>query len=196
MTGLTTLVLAGGESRRMGRDKAGITNDGLTQLERTVQLARSVSDEVFVSVRRVADADAQRRAFALIEDDTRASGPLAGILAALTLMPERDWLVLACDLPRLDAPTLSALQAAAIEDSDSPAIAIASEQDGALPEPLCAVWRAAMLPTILSQSDAGKFCPRKCLLIAEARKLAPVTTGALDNMNTPEDLARIVGGRR
>ena len=194
MTGLNALILAGGDSRRMGRDKASIAHDGVTQLERTAQLAQTISDEVFVSVRRLADADAQRRAFPLIEDDARAAGPLAGILAALTFMPERDWLILACDLPRLDAATLSALQVAAKEDADSPAIAMASEQDRVLPEPLCAVWRVEMLPTILSQSAAGRFCPRKCLLVAEARNLTPVTAGALDNMNTPEDLARIVAG--
>ena len=97
------LILAGGESRRMGRDKAAIEVGGQPLLSRTAELAARIADSVHVGVRDANDADALRRRYALIEDLPGGHGPLGGIAAALEQDPAADWLVLACDLPHLDA---------------------------------------------------------------------------------------------
>lgn len=191
MTERRAVVLAGGQSRRMGFDKASVRVDGETQLERSCRLAATVAGQVFVSVRDPAAADALRQRFRLIGDAPDAEGPLAGIVAALRSAPDAEWLVLACDLPRLDQATLQALARASDADVDSVALAIESERDPGLPEPMCAIWRAPMIETIERQVVAGKFCARRCLLVAGARLVAPVTAQALDNMNTPEDLERL-----
>ncbi|MEN7341492.1 MAG: molybdenum cofactor guanylyltransferase [Pseudomonadota bacterium] len=190
MGSLKALVLAGGESRRMGQDKAALVIDGQTQLARTVALARSIASETFVSVRDSASSDALRLAYPTIEDATPGAGPMAGILAALRTDPTSDWLVLACDLPGLDAATLETLVAHASEEPAANALAIASEHNSELPEPLCAIWRSAMIPLVTSRLNEGKGCARKCLLLADATLVAPVTLGALDNMNTPADAKR------
>ena len=101
------LVLAGGESRRMGRDKAEIRIDGETQLERTAALLARHTERVSVSRRRADDPAPE--GYAVIADEPAASGPIAGIAAALRARPDADWLVAACDLPRLDDATLTAL---------------------------------------------------------------------------------------
>ena len=185
------LVLAGGQSRRMGEDKAAIVVDGQPLLARTAALAAPFCDAVHVSVRTAADADALRRRWPLIEDATDGQGPLAGVLAALRARPDADWLVLACDLPRLDHATLEALLEAAASAADAPAIAMASERDGT-PEPMCAVWRAGMAPRIAARLAEDRRCARRCLIDAGVPTVTPVTAGALANMNVPEDRRALV----
>lgn len=188
---LLALLLAGGESRRMGSDKAAIEIDGQTMLARTASLAEAVAETVFVSVRALADADALRRQWPMIEDAPEGQGPLAGILAALRQHDEADWLVLACDLPLLDCATLEALKHAAACRPGAPAVAMRSERDGT-PEPLCAIWRPAMRARIEAQLAEDRRCARRCLLDAEVPLVEPVTRGALANMNAPEDLAAVL----
>ena len=188
------LVLAGGESRRMGEDKAAIEIDGQAMLARTAALAESVCEGVHVSVRSRAASDALRRRWPLIEDAPEGRGPLAGILGALRTLPDADWLVLACDLPRLDIATLEALLSAASARPEAAAVAMQSERDGT-PEPLCAVWRAGMLPRIEAQLAEDRRCARRCLIEAGVPLVAPVSPGALANMNAPEDLRALVAGR-
>jgi molybdopterin-guanine dinucleotide biosynthesis protein A len=186
------LVLAGGESRRMGRDKAGIRIDGQTQLERTTELLAQHAEQVSVSRRRADDpapGDCP-----VIADDPAARGPVAGIAAALRARPDADWLVAACDLPRLDHATLAALTDFAGRHPDAPAVAMRSEHDG-LPEPLCAIWRAGMLPDIEAAVADARYCPRKMLIRAGVPLLDAVSPGALANMNTPDDLAQLTVGR-
>ncbi len=109
------------------------------------------------------------------------AGPLAGIIAAMSLHPDADWLVLACDLPRLDLPTLRHLISS--KRPDEMFLSYRSEFDG-LPEPLCALYAPAALPLL---RDTEFRCPRKVLIRHECRLLEPVTPRALDNANTPED---------
>ena len=186
------LLLAGGESRRMGRDKAAIEIEGETMLARTARLAADACDDVFVSVRSAGAVDALRRQWPVIEDAPDGSGPLAGILGALRARPDVDWLVLACDLPKLDAATLAALLSAAKAAPDALAVAMQSERDGT-PEPLCAVWRPALVERIERQLAEDRRCPRRCLIEAAVPLVPPVTKGALANMNAPEDLRDIPG---
>lgn len=188
---LLALLLAGGESRRMGSDKAAIEIGGQTMLARTAGLAAAVTDGVWVSVRGVEGSDALRRQWPLIEDAPEGQGPLAGILAALRHRDDADWLVLACDLPRLDSATLTALSATAAGHPDAPAIAMRSERDGT-PEPLCAIWRPAMRARIEAQLAEDRRCARRCLLDAAVPLVDAVTQGALANMNAPEDLAAVL----
>ena len=100
------LVLAGGRSSRMHRDKASLVYHGQSQLERTMALLEPLCSERFVSVRADQTNDPLRSRYAQIVDQDAELGPLAGILAAQAHMPTATWLVIACDLPRLDAATL------------------------------------------------------------------------------------------
>lgn len=192
---LHALVLAGGQSTRMGRDKASVLVDGETLLARTMTLAQQFAAESFVSARSPDATGGPRADYPCIYDSEHGEGPMAGILAALEYAPQADWLVLACDLPRLDAATLAALTGCAAGDADSPAIAMQSERDG-LPEPMCAIWRPAMHGHILARFEEGRLCARKTLILAQVRLVGAVTPGALDNMNTEHDLADILCERQ
>ncbi|MEO0575623.1 MAG: molybdenum cofactor guanylyltransferase [Pseudomonadota bacterium] len=183
---LKALVLAGGESRRMGQDKAAIQVDGVSLLSRTVSLARQFVDDVHVSV-RTPPVDETRRRFNCIVDAGVGQGPLDGILTALNSDTSAAWLVLACDLPLLDASTLRVLIDGAAQHPVAPAIAVA-DSSGELPEPLCAIWRAPMRAHIEAAFADGRFCARKCLINADAVLVTPVNPDALLNMNQDADL--------
>lgn len=181
------LVLAGGKSRRMGRDKAALVLAGKPQLTQTVELLTPVVDKVWVSVRRDQPADPLRDAYPQVVDRGDDAGPVAGILAALETYPDVDWLVVAVDLPNLDRQTLHYLLK---EASDPRFTAFRSVRDG-LPEPLCALYRPAALPVIRRFVEEGLVCPRKILIRSDAELLEQPKPGALENVNTPDDLALV-----
>ena len=186
---LRGLVLAGGRSSRMGRDKAALVHpDGRTLLRRCHDLLREAGCEtIAISLRHDQEIPAGLDGAEIVRDPQGASlGPIAGIVAGMRLDPAADWLVLACDLPRLDAATLVHLIGS--KQADEKFLAYRSEFDG-LPEPLCTLYSQAALP-VLVQAQADDFrCPRKILIRNDCRLLEPVTPRALDNANTPEDWA-------
>ena len=180
------LVLAGGHSSRMQRDKAALNYHGSPQLQRAFEQLQAVTTRAFVSVRADQAEDPLRRGLPQIVDQIAAAGPIAGIHAAQQTHPEVAWLVLACDLPFLDADTLHAL----LRERDPKRVATAyrSAHDG-LPEPLCAIYEprsiAALRAHIAAGGTHGKpACPRKFLLQHAAKLVALPHAAALDNINT------------
>ena len=179
---LLGLVLAGGRSSRMQRDKAALQyRPGETQLDAAVKLLAGRVDQVFVSLRADQRAESTRSGYAHIVDSGEVEGPMAGISAALAAQRDAAWLVLACDLPFLDARTLDALIAG--RDHDADATAFKSTHDG-LPEPLCAIYEPRALAGITAHISNGRNCPRKFLINANTVLLTQPNPRALDNVNT------------
>jgi molybdopterin-guanine dinucleotide biosynthesis protein A len=183
------LVLAGGESRRMGRDKALLVRDGHSQLAHIAALLEGITERVYVSSRQDQQDDPERSRFENIVDRYEGIGPIAGILSAMDAQPNADWLVVACDLPNIDEVTLSFL----IEKSNrkQPFTAFKSNFDG-LPEPLCALYRCGSDVIIRRFVEDGIVCPRKILIRSDTLLLKQPNPVALDNINTPDDLASSV----
>jgi molybdopterin-guanine dinucleotide biosynthesis protein A len=186
--GVYGLVLSGGASRRMQHDKALIDYHGEPQLRWTYRLLSSVLDRVFISVRGDQRDEPVRRDLPQIVDAFEDAGPAAGILSAQALYPDVAWLVVACDLPRLDAATLQHLLQS--RDPNRDATAFVSSHDG-LPEPLCALWEPASHEKLLERVQAGRSCPRKALIQGNTQLLQPYSAYALDNINTPKELATL-----
>jgi molybdopterin-guanine dinucleotide biosynthesis protein A len=180
------LVLAGGKSRRMGRDKAALVTDGETQLARAVKRLAGFVDRVFVSTSTAQAGDPVRNEFEQIVDRYDDMGPIAGILSAMDTFPGHSWLVLACDLPNIDAATIGFLVDNA--SPDHPVTAFRSVIDD-MPEPLCAVYRPAARTIIDGYVAEGIKCPRKMLINSPTCLLRQPSPGALHNINTPDDLA-------
>ncbi|MBV9345987.1 MAG: NTP transferase domain-containing protein [Gammaproteobacteria bacterium] len=190
-TAVYGLVLSGGTSSRMQRDKAALAYAGRRQLERAMSLLERHVARAFVSVRTDQQADALRGQYPQIADTQSGLGPVAGILAAQAQHPGVAWLVLACDLPRLDDATLAHLLSA--RDPARTATAYRSSQNG-LPEPLCAIYEPRSAALLLAHVAAGKPCPRKFLLGSDVKLLDQPAPGALDNVNTPEEYAAVSAG--
>lgn len=90
-------VLIGGRSRRMGTPKHLIRQDGLSWLERTVELLAQCTDQVVIA--GAGEAPATLDHIPRVADAAGLAGPLAGILGAFRGYPHVSWLVVACDLP-------------------------------------------------------------------------------------------------
>ena len=179
------LVLAGGQSRRMGQDKALLMRDGQSQLSYVAGVLDEVVDQVFVSTRPDQQDDPERSQYQTIADRYEDIGPIAGILSAMDEHPERDWLVVACDLPNIDRPTLEFLLAG--RSSKQPFTAYRSSSNG-LPEPLCAIYASGSDRIIREFVDDGIVCPRKMLINSDTQLLDQPDPTSLDNINTPDDL--------
>jgi molybdopterin-guanine dinucleotide biosynthesis protein A len=179
------LVLAGGESRRMGQDKARLLRGRQSQLAYIVQLLEGLVDQVFVSTRAEQQDEPERSQFEQIIDRYQDIGPVAGILSAMDEYPGVDWLVVACDLPNVDAPTICHLLDR--RSSEKPFSAYMSSHDG-LPEPLCAVYTSSSANIVRDFVTEGIQCPRKILIRSDTLLLEQPNPRSLDNVNTPDDL--------
>jgi molybdenum cofactor guanylyltransferase len=180
------LVLTGGRSRRMQRDKANLSYAGKSQLARAMELLTPLVARCFVSVRSDQLDDPRRAAYDTIADVLPNLGPMGGIHAALQAYPDRGWLVLACDLPFLDTPTLQYLIAHRI--SGRVATAYRSSFDGQ-PEPLCAIFEPASRALIEQSLAQSQQCPRALLARNDVELLDLPNPRALDNVNTGEEYA-------
>jgi molybdopterin-guanine dinucleotide biosynthesis protein A len=182
---LQGLVLAGGQSSRMGSDKASLSIAGNTLLERAVAALSEHLPAVYVSITDAQAVEPGRAQFKLIKDELHAIGPAAGILSAHLQDPEAAWLVVACDMPLLDSALIGELIAG--RDPRSDATAWLPEQ-ATTPEPLCAIYEPATLAAFLNKVQAGSNpSPRAWLLAAKPRLLPLTRAGMLDGANTREE---------
>jgi len=130
---LSAVILAGGESRRMGRDKAWLTLDGEPLIARAIRLVRELGPvEVFISGR--ADVDYSVLECPVLHDLEPGFGPLGAIERALHACSSPLLLVLAVDLPHMTAAFLARLI-----DRASALTGVVPLRDGRL-EPLAAIY--------------------------------------------------------
>ncbi len=183
---LNGLVLAGGKSSRMGgNDKGMAIWHGKPQRYHMADLLASLCTEVFISCRpdQVAGIDPN---YTALPDTYPDAGPTGGILTALEKASTAGWLVVACDLPLLDAATLQFL----VSHRNVHAIATTFESPhDHLPEPLITIWEPASYPVLLAKLQEGFKCPRKILINNPVSILAPPNPQSLMNVNTPADAA-------
>jgi molybdopterin-guanine dinucleotide biosynthesis protein A len=137
----TAIVLCGGMSTRMGREKASLPFHGESLLARVVRIVAPLAGEVIVVAREgQAMPPDLPRDVRVVCDDTPGAGPLAGIAAGLAAARDGLVFVTACDAPLLE-PALVELLFARAAAADA-AVAVA----GGFPNPLLAVYRTSVLP--------------------------------------------------
>jgi len=104
----SAVILAGGKSSRMGRDKAWLTLDGQTLLARQIAMVRKLRPvELFISGR--SDTDYSTLGSPVLTDEFADAGPLAGIAAGLEAASAPLVLVLAVDMPDMTSAALRQL---------------------------------------------------------------------------------------
>jgi molybdopterin-guanine dinucleotide biosynthesis protein A len=185
-TPINGLVLAGGKSVRMGRDKSSINWHGKEQQYYLADLLEPFCAAVFIS-RREEQIETNHN-YKILVDSYTGIGPYGAILSAFTFQPDIAWLVVACDLPLIDKNILSYL----LENRDTSKMATTFQSpfDG-LPEPLITIWEPKSYPVLLSFLSNGYTCPRKVLIKTDdVHILQPPDANSLMNVNTPEDFAK------
>ncbi len=173
-------VLAGGASRRMGRDKALLPLAGRPLIEQIARCAATVAASVTI----VGSPDKyQGLGFDVIPDRRPDCGPLAGIEAALESGRARRNLILACDMPHLNPALLEELFGGHAD------CVVPQTPDGRW-HPLCAVWDQSLLPNVRAALDRQEFRVRAALTEVAVQVVA---VGHLSNANTPEEWAALAG---
>lgn len=202
---MTGVILAGGQSRRMGTDKAFVLFDGRTLIERTMDALRQVCGEIVV----VANAlEAYARFDARVVPDTFPDfGPLAGLHAGLEAMRTDLGVAVAVDMPFLNPALLRAMIDAA-EGWDAVIPALAAEVSAADVKrhrakdldmhPLHAVYRRTCLPIIQAAIERGDrrlnafFNDVKVRYFgADEIRIHDPGLRSLVNVNTPDDLEQV-----
>ncbi len=192
---ITGFVLAGGASRRMGKDKSQLQLGDETMVERQLRLLRSVCH--FIGVIGPLEKFKGLAILSLPEevpcwpDDMPGRGPLGGLLSGLRRTRTEFNLFLGCDLPYTQARFLHFLceRALAVEAD----VTIPQSRGHGL-EPLCAIYRRRALGAIRTRLEAGEnkvssfFSRARCQVIPW-REIARAgfAPRIFDNMNTPED---------
>jgi molybdopterin-guanine dinucleotide biosynthesis protein A len=175
------LVLCGGESRRMGRDKGAIVYPEISPLPSALRLHSILSrvcEKTFLSQR---PGQAGFPGATRIDDTIAGIGPAAALLAAHQLHPQAAWFVLACDFPFVDEEVVFFLS----KERDSARAASYFLQSDQLPEPLFAIWEPGALRAL---SELG-LPPRRTLETLEGKVVAAPVGRALRNVNSPEEAA-------
>ncbi|HEV2803631.1 MAG TPA: molybdenum cofactor guanylyltransferase [Chthoniobacterales bacterium] len=182
----SALLLAGGESRRMGRDKAMVEFEGAPLWRRQLTLLRTLAvEEIIVSARRIPDWLPDN--VELLLDDSPSRGPLSGLAKALAAMRTTHLLALAVDMPFMVAEELREL------------FRLAEPGRGVVPtiagraEPLAAIYpveAAAEFQAALAGSDFSLQSLVRTLTVTGKVKLMPVARSAAfhyRNANSVED---------
>lgn len=177
------LVLAGGESRRMGRSKAWL-KAGETFLLRYVadRLAPAFS-EVMVSFAEPEQLE-QLIPYRVVFDRRRHAGPLAGLEAGLEAARYEVLFAVGCDMPYV-TPELAELAVVAARGCD----AAIPRHDG-LSEPVCGAYRKTALHEIANALDAGRYTAHDVAEYLDVTWLEGQDPAQFESLNTPADFER------
>ncbi len=174
-------VLAGGRSSRMGRDKALLIWNESTLLENA---ARMVSQAAGSAVIVGNTSKYSHLPYPVIEDIFPGAGPLGGIHAALN-HTRAEWnLVVACDMPGLNAESLAGLMEQTSQFPEADALVPDSGGQG---QPLCAVYHRRALPAIQRALMEGRFKIMQAIEPLRVIRLRTGDEGLFRNVNTPEE---------
>lgn len=173
------LVLAGGQSLRMGQDKGLLNYFGKSQRSYSVELLQKCNLETKLSVRKEQEVSGTE----VIEDVFLGLGPFGAICSAFQSDPNAAWLVLATDLPYVDERLIRKL----LSHRNPSKIATAVKgRKKEFPEPLVTIWEPKAYTILLQFLAQGISCPRKVLINSEV-ELLETDDAYIYNVNTPED---------
>ena len=184
-SGCSLVILAGGHSRRMGRDKAALPAGDGTLIEHLARRLAPVVDETIVAGGSMRPPIEGAR---FVPDHHPGLGPLAGVFAGLTAAGQPLVWVVGCDLPDVE-PALGRLLLALAGDYDA---VVPRPEDQ--PEGVCALYVRELAPRIGALLDAGHRSIKSLLDRSTVRYVASDELRAVDpglrsfrNINTPAD---------
>ncbi|NUN92300.1 MAG: molybdenum cofactor guanylyltransferase [Verrucomicrobiae bacterium] len=186
MTSFAALMLAGGQSRRMGRPKAFLALEGEPLWRRQCALLETLAPSERLLSSPPGDPLA-REGWRPIADAAAGAGPLGGIVAALETIVSPLLLVLGVDLPAMRADVLRRLL-----DAAQPGLGAAFRRETWY-EPVAAVYPRELAPSARRRLERGE-CGLQALCAEAARRgmltslpLPEACAGAFRNWNTPAD---------
>jgi molybdopterin-guanine dinucleotide biosynthesis protein A len=177
---LNGLILAGGKSARLGRDKSLINYHGKPQRDFLVDTLKPFCSQVFLSQPKNFKASQT-----IIPDHFDLDSPLNGILSAFHFDPQVAWLTVPVDMPNIDSNAVQYL----LKNRDEHKTATCFlDSDGENPEPLFTIWEAKAKPMLFDFFNSGQFSPKKFLMENDICLIKAPALSILTNINTEEDL--------
>ena len=158
---MTGVVLVGGRSTRMGRDKATLELAGTTMQDRSVAVLRQCFAQVIV----------------IAHDVVPGLGPLGGLLTALRQVETPAVFLVACDMPFLEAELIRQMA------GELPGYDAVAYPD----EPLHAAYATCILPVVEQQIAAQDYAMHRLLAKLRVKFITTQRPPALTNVNTPHE---------
>lgn len=195
---MAAIVLAGGQSRRMGRDKALLDWGGIPMVRHVADLVAGTTNRVIVVADsadrfRLGDLGAEVQ---VAFDRYPGTGPLGALITGLTLAGPGLHIALACDMPLVRPALLRLL------------LERARGFDAALPDtygrlqPLCAAYDAGCIERLVSQLGAARLALHEAVLALDYARIdeselrdADPELISFTNINTPEQYERLQSSR-
>jgi molybdopterin-guanine dinucleotide biosynthesis protein A len=183
---LTVIILAGGKSTRMGTNKALLTVNGITLVERLIKMFRPLCDHVLVCT---GTTGAFSNAFSTVADQYPELGPISGIHAGLAASQTENNFIIACDIPYVNIGVMNRLLAYS-EEYDIAAPCFQNSR----PEPLFAYYHkrvaAVALQLLLERRLKARFLLEECSSHVEEFP----NKGWYVNLNSQKDFQRFLNG--
>lgn len=177
---VTAVILAGGKSSRMGRDKGLAEFNGKPLVQFAIDACRQLTKEIFISV---GNADYRRFGFPLVPDNFKERGPIGGIEAGLVAAKTPGILVCPCDMPGI---SLNFLKLILQKTAGKNAVVAASGKGKIFP--VLGYFSKTALPVIQNQIQKGDFKLMALLKELNAGTVVVTNEDELLNINCPEDL--------
>ena len=179
----TLLVLAGGQSRRMGRPKPWIEVGNSILIRYVVERLAPAFSELMVSFAEPEQME-QLLPYRVVFDRKPNAGPLAGLEAGLLAARNQVLFAVACDMPYVERSTAEI------------AVAAARSCDAAIPrhdglfEPVCGAYGKTALHAITNALYAGNYVAHDVVAELDVTWLEGLEPAQFESLNTPSDLER------
>ncbi|MBN1225545.1 MAG: NTP transferase domain-containing protein [Deltaproteobacteria bacterium] len=184
---VTALILTGGESSRMGKDKGHLTINGKILIVHLYELLAQFFDEVIISVAKKTGPVIPN---ALITPDLiPGKGPLMGIYSGISASSNKVNFVIACDIPRVEFSLLRKLLSCSLQYD----IVVPSFESGKY-EPLFAVYTKKVLTSAKALLDNDRRRVSDLFSLCKTKIVKASNTEWYANLNTPEDYHNFMRG--
>lgn len=189
MENLLAVVMCGGESKRMGRDKGLIRKGGIAWAKLVANIFEGLHLPYVVSVNRrqvptyseIFSAD-----LLIVDREESVEGPLTGLLSVHQVHPEKDLLLIACDMVEMDTETVKVLLGSYVENSG---FDFYGYQSAHFIEPFCSIYSGIFLQKIAHNATRGQlvhFSLQNVIKSGRQSLLTAQETKSFKNYNTPE----------
>jgi molybdopterin-guanine dinucleotide biosynthesis protein A len=178
----TSIVMAGGESKRMGTDKSMLSIKGQSIIESICEQLRDSFDEIIISANQV-----DKFAFLgykVVPDKVPEQGPLMGIASALEASSNEYNFVVACDIPKINLNYVNRMLAEAIESQADIVIPVTGKEKY---EPLFAIYSKRIIEAIHETLSSGKHKIIDVFPLCTVKHIEMDDTDWFINLNTKAD---------
>jgi molybdenum cofactor guanylyltransferase len=192
--GITGIVLAGGQSRRMGTDKSLMKLKGKSLIEYSINALKPLCDNVVISSNNLIYDFTGCEVW---PDELHNSAPMVGIYSSLKRSETDINIFLSCDMPMMSTLMLEYL----LSNSANHEITVPIHEDGFI-EPLCGIYRKTSMKILYEFIGKGNFRLNECIRSASYRfvtvdfQLPFYSRDMFLNINTPDEFQFLVSSEK